>query len=66
MIRYGARFYGHDTHSLQLAAGTVFNQVIIWKPTEEDKSMDDKNRIVHHRLCGHEVGLNHHDCIRVH
>ena len=50
-IRYCARFIGDTWENLVLAAGTVFNQVVIWKPC----SGEEGDKKVLHRLPGHQV-----------
>ncbi|XP_071505459.1 tRNA (34-2'-O)-methyltransferase regulator WDR6-like [Diadema antillarum] len=51
-ILYSARFIGQTWSSLVLAAGTVFNQVVLWRPCGP---VDDSGRvIVDHRLEGHQ------------
>ncbi|PIA16023.1 WD40 repeat-like protein [Coemansia reversa NRRL 1564] len=49
-ILYAAAFYGQFTDELLVAAGTVFNQVLLWSV-----GLQDSNNIpVQQRLCGHE------------
>ncbi|XP_072178012.1 tRNA (34-2'-O)-methyltransferase regulator WDR6-like [Diadema setosum] len=51
-ILYSARFVGQTWSSLVLAAGTVFNQVVLWRPCGP---VDDSGRvIVDHRQEGHQ------------
>ena len=45
-ILYSARFYGHSWEKLQLAAGTVFNEVHLWSV---------KDGFVMKKFVGHEV-----------
>ncbi|RKP06976.1 hypothetical protein THASP1DRAFT_31214 [Thamnocephalis sphaerospora] len=53
-LLYAARFFGHHEAGLQFAAGTVFNEVILWRPTEKEAVMDCEDRCVQLRLRGHE------------
>ncbi|KAJ2616683.1 WD repeat-containing protein 6 [Coemansia sp. RSA 1365] len=49
-ILYAAEFYGHFTDELLVAAGTVFNQVLLWSV----RLQDSNDMPVQQRLCGHE------------
>ncbi|KAJ2079167.1 WD repeat-containing protein 6 [Coemansia sp. RSA 988] len=49
-ILYAAVFYGRFTDELLVAAGTVFNQILLWPVRLQDAN----NIPVHQRLCGHE------------
>ena len=61
---YSARLIGCLWEGLVLAAGTVFNQVVLWKVSGQ---MDEKGRVqVMHRLCGHQVCASLHLKYRVH
>ena len=51
--RYCAKFLTSQEDHLILAAGTVFNQVVLWSPASKT---DDDGRIEpFHRLTGHQV-----------
>ncbi|CDS06389.1 hypothetical protein LRAMOSA08917 [Lichtheimia ramosa] len=50
-ILYSARFHGTTRENLVLGAGTVFNEVHVWKVFEMD---DNQDGVVVHRLVGHE------------
>ena len=51
---YSAHFIGDDWDDLVLAAGTVFNQVVLWKTS--DRCNAERRNPVLHRLSGHTVG----------
>jgi hypothetical protein len=51
-VRYCAKFLGTNWDDLVLAAGTVFNQVVLWAICGEKKEGFSK---VLHRLAGHQV-----------
>ncbi|RKP25885.1 hypothetical protein SYNPS1DRAFT_28390 [Syncephalis pseudoplumigaleata] len=51
--RYAARFHGHHLSMLRLAAGTVFNKVLVWSPCADRASGND--RTVDLQLAGHEA-----------
>ena len=50
---YSAYFIGDDWDNLVLAAGTVFNQVVLWKAS--DKCNAEGRNPVLHRLTCHTV-----------
>ncbi|KAG2172335.1 hypothetical protein INT43_004877 [Umbelopsis isabellina] len=50
-ILYSARFFGHTRETLVLGAGTVFNEVHVWKVMEKN---EEGFAPVHHRLVGHD------------
>ncbi|ESO81945.1 hypothetical protein LOTGIDRAFT_170485 [Lottia gigantea] len=51
-IRYSAHFIGTEWNNLILAAGTVFNQIVLWSPTGQADSQGHQKVI--HRLEGHQ------------
>ncbi|XP_013403103.1 WD repeat-containing protein 6 [Lingula anatina] len=51
-ILYSARFIGHTWSDLVLAAGTVFNQVVLW-PVCGQQNKEGHQKVIH-RLSGHE------------
>ncbi|XP_055955530.1 WD repeat-containing protein 6 [Patella vulgata] len=52
-ILYSAYFVGRTWQELVLAAGTVFNQIVLWSPTGQVNS--NGQREVIHRLDGHQA-----------
>ena len=57
-LRYCACFIGDSWDGLVLASGTVFGQVVMWRPASSDVTDDARRcRPVLHRLCGHEAWL---------
>lgn len=53
VFRYCAKFIGQTWSDLVLAAGTVFNQVVFWRP---QGPRDASGRVVvDHRSKGHQV-----------
>ena len=52
-FRYSAHFIGDDWDDLVLAAGTVFNQVVLWKASDR-RNAEGRNPVLH-RLTGHTV-----------
>lgn len=57
LFSYCARFIGSSWSHLVLAAGTVFNQVVLWSPDDGQilKEPDGQDAKVLHRLTGHQV-----------
>lgn len=53
-ILYAATFYGKTVEDLVVASGTVFNQVLIWKPFKSFYQKHAGNIPILCRLCGHE------------
>ncbi|XP_070541376.1 tRNA (34-2'-O)-methyltransferase regulator WDR6-like [Ptychodera flava] len=51
-ILYSATIIGNSWSSLVVAVGTVFNQVVLWKPTGD--RTESNQALVEKRLCGHE------------
>ena len=52
-FRYSAHFIGDVWDDLVLAAGTVFNQVVLWKASDRCNA-EGRNPVLH-RLTGHTV-----------
>ncbi|KAJ2862143.1 WD repeat-containing protein 6, partial [Coemansia erecta] len=51
-ILYSAAFHGDSVDALVVAAGTVFNQVVVWRVKSADKEEGKAAQIIH-RLQGH-------------
>ena len=57
MIRYAATLKRLNNNEVLVAAGTVFNQVLLWNTT---CSRHDQHQFVNNvkRFCGHEVSFS--------
>ncbi|KAK7109625.1 tRNA (34-2'-O)-methyltransferase regulator WDR6-like [Littorina saxatilis] len=53
-LLYCAHFIGKNWCDLVLAAGTVFNQVVLWSPGDSNRGDVDQPKSVLHQLTGHK------------